>query len=195
MKWCTARRRIHTCNWRVTRRAQYNIWQHKHKFVFLRWETFYFVTSSENNFRITTLTLSLTTFHLTADTESGQRVFLRHSLLKLPLTSVSTALTHVFQNHRLASEKHLEWQFLVSVQQNVSLSVHLMTHSEHPWDPLLGRDPPVEKHCICSKKSMQVNTAAYHHECTVILVYDWRKLLNIIMCVHLVGGVISQLDK
>ncbi len=38
-----------------------------------------------------TLTLNLSTYHLTADTESELRVFLRHSLLKLPLTEVSTA--------------------------------------------------------------------------------------------------------
>ena len=44
-------------------------------FVFLRWKTFYFVSSYENNDRIMTLTYSLTPSHLTADTESGQRGF------------------------------------------------------------------------------------------------------------------------
>ncbi len=52
--------------------------------------------SYENNNRIIPLTLSLSTSHLTADTESGQRVFLRHSLLELHLTEVTTAFMHVF---------------------------------------------------------------------------------------------------
>ncbi len=60
-----------------------------------------------------TLRLNLSTSHLTADTESGQSVFLRHSLLKLHMIEVSTAFMHVFQNKSLASEKHLELRFLL----------------------------------------------------------------------------------
>ncbi len=82
VKWYSAaRHRVRTCYRRVR---------------FLRWETFYFVTSYRSNDRIMTQTLSLSTSHLTADTELGQRVFLRHSLLKLHLTEVSTAFMHVF---------------------------------------------------------------------------------------------------
>ncbi len=41
-----------------------------------------------------TLTLNLSTSHLTADTELGQQDFLRHSLIHL--TDVSTAFMPVF---------------------------------------------------------------------------------------------------
>ncbi len=58
-----------------------------------------------------TLTLSLTTSHLTADTESGQHVF-SGTLLKLHLT-VSRAFTLIFKNKSLASEKHLELHSLL----------------------------------------------------------------------------------
>ncbi len=75
--------------------AQNNIWQDRIVCFFLRWETFYFI-SYENTNRIMTLTLNLSTYHLTADTESELHVFLRHSLLKLHLTEVSTAFMHVF---------------------------------------------------------------------------------------------------
>jgi len=64
-----------------------------------------------------TLTYSLTTSHLTTDTELGQRVFLWHSSLKLCLTEESTAFKHIFQNKRLASEKHLELFFCLFVFQ------------------------------------------------------------------------------
>ncbi len=39
---------------------------------------------------------NLSTSHLTADTVSGEHVFLRHSLLKVHLTDVSTAFMPVF---------------------------------------------------------------------------------------------------
>ncbi len=77
VKWYTARRRVRAC-YRRRRATKYNIWQDM-IVRFLRWETFYFITRYENNNRIMTLTLNLSTSHLTADTESGQRVFLRHS--------------------------------------------------------------------------------------------------------------------
>ncbi len=42
------------------------------------------------------LTLNQSTSHLTADTESGQRIILRHSLLKVHLTEVLSAFMPVF---------------------------------------------------------------------------------------------------
>jgi len=42
--------------------------------------------------------MTLTASHLTVDTESGQCIFLRHSLFKLRLTEVPIAFVHVFQN-------------------------------------------------------------------------------------------------
>ncbi len=77
VKWYTKRSRVHVCYRRA--RYQHSITSDRTVSFFLRWETFYFITSYENNNRIMTLTLNLSTSHLTADTESGQRVFLRHS--------------------------------------------------------------------------------------------------------------------
>ncbi len=84
------------------------------------------VTSYKNYDSIMTLTLSLSTSHLTADTESEQCGFLRHSLLKLFLTELSTAFMHVFSNKSLASEKLLELHFFVV--NVVSLTAHSLTH-------------------------------------------------------------------
>lgn len=42
--------------------------------------------------------MTLTTSNMTADTESGQCIFLSHSLLKLRLTEESTAFMYSFQN-------------------------------------------------------------------------------------------------
>lgn len=69
-----------------------------------------------------TLTYILTTYHLTVDTESGQRVFLRHSWLKLRLTE----MRHSFHAASL--------KIKVSHQRNritftvVSLTAHSATH-------------------------------------------------------------------
>ncbi len=58
-------------------RTRCNIW-HDRMIHFSEVRDFYFI-SYENNDRIMALKLNLSTSHLTADTESGQRVFLRHS--------------------------------------------------------------------------------------------------------------------
>ncbi len=102
-----------------------------------------------------TLTLNLSTSHLTTDTESEQHVFLRNSflmLLKLHLTEVSTALTHVFKNKSVASEKHLELRVLLMM--SFFACKQSVTHSERSRDPLLGwipstfdPRPPFERHC------------------------------------------------
>ncbi len=90
------------------------------------------------------LTLNLSTSHKTADTESGKRVFLRHSLLKVHLTDVSTAFMPVFLNKSLASEK--TFRITLFVVDVFSLATRSATHSQRFGDPLLSHDPPAEKH-------------------------------------------------
>lgn len=94
------------------------------KFIFLRWETFYLVTSNKHN-RIMTLRP-----HLTADSLLNQEFCQMKECLK----KTSTAFTNVVQNKTLASEK-----------QNYVLLLFLWLHTS--WPTQWSCDPPVEKHC------------------------------------------------
>ncbi len=91
------------------------------------------------------LTLNLSTSHKTADTESGKRVFLRHSLLKVNMTEVCQQLSCLCFKLKVLHQKKT-FRITLFVVDVFSLATRSATHSQRFGDPLLSHDPSAEKH-------------------------------------------------